>query len=865
MKIKKNKKIFLSLISVLFVCLCADIGKNKIEVKAQANEVVQAFYKSQYKFEQTPNTFTATFKIDPMEFEADAAAKTKRDMIISNCATDSTTNLISIFLNENGNIYFNWNKGQKTITFNSKNFRTGEWEHITIVRNHERNSFCLYEEGQLLQEISGGIGSDITGTYAPAIGNNLRPSGGSSPFRGEIKDVALYTTALNDAEVLAEYQITDKKSITKDNSTVLYNWVLDGKAQKLVYEEDMPKWVYDYSGNENHAYLCTSFHWYEANTNKDDPWYKANEDEYTFVFYPDIQETVHYQRELIYKQNQWVADNAETMNLKAVLTLGDLTNGIYGNWYTAEDAFRIFEEANIPYIPLLGNHDYDDQKNTIDGGRETLHFNEFFPYENYASKEYFLEAKEPGKMDNIVYKFDALGVNYLVFAIEFGPEDSTLEWVSSILDRPEYVDYRAIITSHNIVGRNGCFTDTTNGATTYGFSNAEGITVNNGIDMWDKLLSKHDNIFFSASGHVVTDSVMKRIDVGDNGNEVLSMLINGQSVKDVYAVRGATLVFLCKINEKTKKMTCNYYDPVNDLYFCVENQFEYDFSNWFSKKINASEGISIDANRKPGETVNFTIDLDENTTKHSLVATDTKGNNITINQNGSNYSLVMPETRLNIELVQLDESKITLPSELLVERNRTIDLNSYLPEGLKYLFNQSDLLTIDNNILKANKVGEFTLEISVNGLGKIAQTNVKVIPYNCNGNHIFDQQIVDEKHLVNEATCSSKAKYYYSCDCGENGVSTFTVGEVKGHTYACESSCCDKVCVDCGNAVEGDSIHNWISESIDGNNGYTCKDCNAKMTLNSNTQGCKGSLATSSGLLSLLFIALLLKKKSKEI
>ena len=64
-------------------------------------------------------------------------------------------------------------------------------------------------------------------------------------------------------------------------------------------------------------------------------------------------------------------------------------------------------------------------------------------------------------------------------------------------------------------------------------------------------------------------------------------------------------------------MTFNYYDPVNDLYFCVENQFEYDFSDWFSKDIVASEGIKVKENSKPGETVEFEVEVNSST-KNSI-------------------------------------------------------------------------------------------------------------------------------------------------------------------------------------------------------------------------------------------------------
>ena len=52
--------------------------------------------------------------------------------------------------------------------------------------------------------------------------------------------------------------------------------------------------------------------------------------------------------------------------------------------------------------------------------------------------------------------------------------------------------------------------------------------------------------------------------------------------------------------------------------------------------------------------------------------------------------------------------------------------------------------------------------------------------------HSFDKQVVSEEYLAKEATCTEKAKYYYSCECGAKGTSTFEIGEPLGHRYSSE-------------------------------------------------------------------------------
>ena len=49
--------------------------------------------------------------------------------------------------------------------------------------------------------------------------------------------------------------------------------------------------------------------------------------------------------------------------------------------------------------------------------------------------------------------------------------------------------------------------------------------------------------------------------------------------------------------------------------------------------------------------------------------------------------------------------------------------------------------------------------------------------------HTFSVKNIAEKYLASEATCIEKAKYYYSCSCGEKGLETFGYGEPLNHSF----------------------------------------------------------------------------------
>ena len=49
--------------------------------------------------------------------------------------------------------------------------------------------------------------------------------------------------------------------------------------------------------------------------------------------------------------------------------------------------------------------------------------------------------------------------------------------------------------------------------------------------------------------------------------------------------------------------------------------------------------------------------------------------------------------------------------------------------------------------------------------------------------HKFNLENATDKYLATAATCTEKAKYYYSCSCGEKGSKTFEYGEALNHSF----------------------------------------------------------------------------------
>lgn len=105
--------------------------------------------------------------------------------------------------------------------------------------------------------------------------------------------------------------------------------------------------------------------------------------------------------------------------------------------------------------------------------------------------------------------------------------------------------------------------------------------------------------------------------------------------------------------------------------------------------------------------------------------------------------------------------------------------------------------------------------------------------------HNYDQQVATENYLASAATCQAKAKYYYSCTCGEKGEETFEYGDLGNHTYGE-----DGICTACGNQ----SLDSWTCTPAMASNLQENQNLalNATFTTNVNLLNATGKLKVES-------------------
>jgi hypothetical protein len=252
--------------------------------------------------------------------------------------------------------------------------------------------------------------------------------------------------------------------------------------------------------------------------------------DFTIVVLPDTQFYSANHPDIFTAQTKWVVANLSTLNIKAVLGVGDIVNGggETRQWLNADFSVD-FLEHNVPYFLAIGNHDYnanDPQHRTA----ATTNFNKYFGPARYANTYSGWRGSFPkGSNENFYGVLNIEGKNYLFLMLEFYPRSTSLQWASSVIAANP--DKEVIIVTHGYE-----YFDNTRVALCDNY-NAEWYAMgadNDGEEMWTNLVRRYPNISLVLSGHVTRGpgemATGRRTEVGLNGNIVNQMLSNYQAM-----------------------------------------------------------------------------------------------------------------------------------------------------------------------------------------------------------------------------------------------------------------------------------------------------------------------------------------------
>jgi hypothetical protein len=289
---------------------------------------------------------------------------------------------------------------------------------------------------------------------------------------------------------------------------------------------------------------------------------------WTLVIFPDTQDYAARRPDVLHAQTQWIANNAERLDIRHVLHVGDVTeNNRREEWQVVREAFDRIEGV-VPYAITTGNHDHG--KNGSAGNRTTF-FSDYFPAASFREWPSFGGTFEAGA-ENSYHLFEAGGYEWIVLLLEWGPRDPVLDWANDVLR--EHADRRAIVVTHAYMlhddtrqaqGGRGNPKHNPHG---YGTARGEGGT-NDGEQIWQKLVSRHGTVDFVFCGHMTGDGAARLTSQDDTGHPVHQILANYQHYKSA-----AGMLRLVEFRPDGKTVQVKTYSPYLDEYLTDwENQF----------------------------------------------------------------------------------------------------------------------------------------------------------------------------------------------------------------------------------------------------------------------------------------------------
>jgi len=306
----------------------------------------------------------------------------------------------------------------------------------------------------------------------------------------------------------------------------------------------------------NHAFLILIFLFSQSCSPKIN---QAN-----FIILPDTQYYSEKYPQVLDSQISYILKNAENIDL--VIHEGDLTqNNNEEEWQVVrEDFFQL--NNKIPYVLNVGNHDMGSAPGKFADTRNTTLFNQYFPYDTMSQLPGFAGAFAAGKLDNAYYLLETGNHKWLILTLEFGPRNKVLEWANHVVS--QHPDHIVIVNTHSYM-----YSDSTRQgegdswrAQAYGIGQDSGEdAVNDGEQIWQKLIRRHANIRFVFSGHVLNSGIGNLISVNDAGNLVYQFLANYQDgVKGV--PKGNGYLRILNYDFKQNQLNIKTYSPYLEKY-----------------------------------------------------------------------------------------------------------------------------------------------------------------------------------------------------------------------------------------------------------------------------------------------------------
>lgn len=239
------------------------------------------------------------------------------------------------------------------------------------------------------------------------------------------------------------------------------------------------------------------------------------------VVLPDTQFYACAYPDIFERQTAWIAEQRAAREIAFVVHTGDVVDeDADAQWKVAADSFSRLD-GEVPYLVTTGNHDLSPDRQSL--------FARFLGTRGLDEFEHS-GAYEPGRSENSYAIVRLDGRDWLVLGLEFGPRDRAVAWADGVLS--EHAELPAIVFTHAYLYNDGFRYDRRRDPhqpyhpDDYAQTPAQG--VNDGEDLWTKLIARHENVRLVLSGHVIPDGTARSMERRRSGRPVHQVLANYQ-------------------------------------------------------------------------------------------------------------------------------------------------------------------------------------------------------------------------------------------------------------------------------------------------------------------------------------------------
>ena len=375
-------------------------------------------------------------------------------------------------------------------------------------------------------------------------------------FYGEIAEIRMWDHTLSDAEAArARYELTGQEAGLLHDFVPGANNQFTDKANAPVAVDTYEVWMQDYV---------------------------LQEADFRIAVLPDVQFINEGFEIRLREYFTWIRDNAERLNIRLVVSVGDMVNTCTPEQYAAISEAASILDGTVPFMPVPGNHEYPSY------GRDIM-FDEYFPYEKYSAQDCWGGAYREGSMENYYYRMEINGQKFLFMGLEVAVRPAVADWANEVI--AAHSDYKVIIVNHAFLDpKDDTILEAGEPGAPESFKTDDGMSA---IRLWEEVISKHQNIVMVLCGHMDTHRVAHVSFTGDNGNSVETLLFDGSMVERANGC--ASLVGLLGFHDGSNQVDVNYYSIVKDAYFCGINQYsiELDWQEEYRIRFESGTGNAV--------------------------------------------------------------------------------------------------------------------------------------------------------------------------------------------------------------------------------------------------------------------------------